>query len=43
LNTADSSKPSIKKDTVVAVPKDSSKKKIPLIIEQTPDKSKKEN
>ncbi|MFN5327314.1 MAG: alpha/beta hydrolase family protein [Bacteroidota bacterium] len=41
LNTADSSKPSIKKDTAVAVPKDSSKKKIPLIIEQTPDKKQK--
>lgn len=41
LHAADSSKPLVKKDTTVAKSTDSSKKKIPIIIEQTPDKKQK--
>jgi dipeptidyl aminopeptidase/acylaminoacyl peptidase len=41
LNATDSSKPVVKKDTIVAKSVDSSKMKIPIIIEQTPDKKQK--
>ena len=41
VNYADSSKPATKKDTVISKNPDTSKKKIPLIIEQTPDKKQK--
>ncbi len=41
LNAADSTKPIVKKDTTVAKSADTSKKKIPIIIEQTPDKKQK--
>lgn len=41
LRSTDSTKPVSKKDTVVVKQTDTAKKKIPLIIEQTPDKKQK--
>ena len=41
MSLSDTSKPKVKKDTAIAKPSDTSKRKIPLIIEQTPDKKQK--